>query len=61
MGDPSSGEDVEGAIGELPLPDGRVLRRRVTGPSHAPTLLWLHGGTGTSCTTPVIPGVRVLS
>jgi pimeloyl-ACP methyl ester carboxylesterase len=46
--------------GVLALRDGRELLWRASGPANAPSVLWLHGSTGTSRTMPTVAGVRVL-
>lgn len=45
----------------MPLPDGRSLAWRCTGPVDGPVLLWLHGSTGSARTAPAVSSARVLS
>jgi pimeloyl-ACP methyl ester carboxylesterase len=56
---------VDGATGYerglIQLADGRALCWRANGAADDPTLLWLHGSTGSSRTAPTLPGVRVIS
>jgi pimeloyl-ACP methyl ester carboxylesterase len=47
--------------GILQLTPGQALAWRSSGAEDDPTLLWLHNSTGSSCTAPALPGVRVVS